>query len=264
MKRLRVKIFVSVLVMLASVSVYAESIDKINANTGKPELVSAPNTKVLYNYWASSDGKTNATMTIYKGTYRGMEYNYVSIDWNDTNGFVVGIGKQVATGTESINYNGYYVPSEAGCYGPYGWMHLTTGTDKLVEYYVCEGVGTKFGPHNNNNDGDYPTKVGYSYSSDGYTYQAYKHKRVGQPSIEGNSTNFWQYISVRTNYPVQPIPGTIQGTVTLANHIQQWKTADKKDFNNYKYLILAIESWRKGVNSNVGYGFYYFGNGPIK
>jgi len=118
---------------------------------------------------------------------------------------------------------GYNVGALSGSYnlvGIYGWT-----TSPLIEYYVCELGSNVAG-----------TKVN-TVSSDGHTYNFYKHQQVNQPSIQGTAT-FWQYLdnwggsSTKANH-----------TVTMANHVNNWKSKGGQGFGSYNYQILAIEAW---------------------
>lgn len=124
---------------------------------------------------------------------------------------------------------GYNVGALSGSYnfvGIYGWT-----TNPLIEYYVCE----KGSISGNISCG--------SVTSDGHTYQTKKYQRVNKPSIIGTAT-FWQYIdqwggaSIKTN-----------NTVTMANHINHWKSAGGQGFGSYNYMVLALEAF----NGKSGY-----------
>jgi len=131
------------------------------------------------------------------------------------------VGKGWSTGSaQNIGYN---IGSLSGSYnsvGIYGWT-----TSPLIEYYVVE-LGS-------NVNG---TKVN-TVSSDGHTYSFYKHQQVSQPSIQGTAT-FWQYLD---NWG-----GSSTGanhTVTMANHVNNWKSAGGEGFGSYNYQILSLEAY---------------------
>jgi len=86
-------------------------------------------------------------------------------------------------------------------FGVYGWT-----TSPLVEYYIDE-MGSAGG-----------TFIG-TLSSDGGTYNVYKQQRVNAPSIQGTTT-FWQYKNSRTS----AAPTGSNRTVTMANHVNYWKS----------------------------------------
>jgi endo-1,4-beta-xylanase len=51
-------------------------------------------------------------------------------------------------------------------------------------------------------------------TSDGGTYNIYKHQQVNQPSIQGTTT-FWHYLAIRTS-------PTGCGTITFQNFVKSW------------------------------------------
>lgn len=127
--------------------------------------------------------------------------------WNP--GAPRGIGYNVGLLTGSYNFVGVY-----------GWT-----TSPLIEYYVAELGSVVAG-----------TRVN-TVSSDGHTYTFYKHQQVNQPSITGTAT-FWQYLdnwggsSTGSNH-----------TVSMANHINNWKSNGGQGFGSYNYQILALEAY---------------------
>jgi len=124
---------------------------------------------------------------------------------------------------------GYNVGALSGSYNSvsiYGWT-----TSPLIEYYVCEFGSVASGSAVN------------TVSSDGHTYSFYKHQQVSQPSIQGTAT-FWQYLdnwggsSTGSNH-----------TVTMANHINNWKAHGGEGFGAFNYQILSLEAY----NGKSGY-----------
>lgn len=118
---------------------------------------------------------------------------------------------------------GYNVGAISGSYNSvsiYGWT-----TSPLIEYYVCEMGSVASGSAIN------------TVSSDGHTYTFYKHQQVSQPSIQGTAT-FWQYLdnwggsSTGSNH-----------TVTMANHINNWKSNGGEGFGTFNYQILSLEAY---------------------
>jgi len=123
----------------------------------------------------------------------------------------------------SANTRGYNVGVLSGSYnsvGIYGWT-----TSPLIEYYVAEFGSVASG------------SVINTISSDGHNYNFYKHQQVNQPSIQGTAT-FWQYLdnwggsSTGSNH-----------TITMANHINNWKNHGGQGFGTYNYQILALEAY---------------------
>lgn len=110
----------------------------------------------------------------------------------------------------------------------YGWT-----TNPLVEYYIQE--------YSNGQGAAQGSKVG-TVTSDGSTYDIWKHQQVNQPSIQGTST-FWQYISVRQNKR----PGG--GTVTTKNHFDAWAKLGM-NLGTHNYQTISTEGWgNAGGNS---------------
>jgi endo-1,4-beta-xylanase len=163
------------------------------------------------NYW--SGGSSSLTFP-QAGTYAG--------NWQDTYSNVgdVVAGKGWNPGaTRTVNYNAGSISGSYNNFSVYGWT-----TNPLIEYYVCEkgsvATGSSYG----------------TVSSDGHSYNVYKHQQVNQPSIQGTTT-FWQYLS---NWG-----GTSTGAnhaVTLNNHITFWK-AHLGSFGSYNLQIIAIEAY---------------------
>lgn len=111
----------------------------------------------------------------------------------------------------------------------YGWTR-----NPLIEYYVQEytsnGAGSAQGQ-----------KLG-SFTTDGSTYEVWKHQQVGQPSIAGTST-FWQYISNR----VSKRPGS--GSVNMQAHFDAWKKFGL-NLGTHDYQVLATEGWGNAGGSS--------------
>jgi endo-1,4-beta-xylanase len=118
---------------------------------------------------------------------------------------------------------GYNIGSQSGSYnfvGVYGWT-----TNPLIEYYVAERGSVTGGTYVN------------SISSDGHSYSFYKQQRVNAPSIIGTAT-FWQYKDTWG--------GASTGsnrTITMANHINNWRSRGGQGFGSYNYMIFALEAW---------------------
>jgi endo-1,4-beta-xylanase len=118
---------------------------------------------------------------------------------------------------------GYNVGALSGSYnfvGIYGWT-----TSPLIEYYVAEKGSATGGTYIN------------SISSDGHTYSFYKQQRVNAPSIIGTAT-FWQYKDTWGGAPTAK-----NGSVNMANHINNWRSKGGQGFGTYNYQILALEAY---------------------
>ncbi len=161
-----------------------------------------------------SGGSANITFPN-AGTYAG---NF-AITYSGVNDVVGGKGWNPGS-ARTINYNIGYLSGSYNFIGVYGWT-----TNPLIEYYVCENGSVANG------------SVINSISSDGHTYNFYKHQQVNQPSIIGTAT-FWQYLD---NWG-----GTSTGSnhsVTMSNHINNWMSRGGQGFGSYNYQILALEAW---------------------
>jgi peptidoglycan/xylan/chitin deacetylase (PgdA/CDA1 family) len=175
----------------------------------------------FYSFWTNGGGSVNMTL--------GSAGNY-SVQWSNCGDFTCGKGWRNGSG-HTISYNaGVYQNSGGGALALYGWT-----TNPLVEYYICE---TQNGVTSNSGT----TQVG-TFTSDGGTYTIYKHQQVNQPSIQGNNSTFWQYISVRNS------PRT-SGTITIQNHFNAWKNAGL-NLGAMDYQIMLTEGWNGSGQANV-------------
>jgi endo-1,4-beta-xylanase len=130
--------------------------------------------------------------------------------------------------SSTVHFSGSYSPgSSGGSLALYGWS-----TNPLVEYYVME---------------DFPSPPTYglthvgTLSSDGATYDFYKHQQVNQPSIVSQSSTFEQYISIRQSK-------RSSGAITFANHVNAWKKAGL-NLGTMNYQIMSTESYGGGSGS---------------
>lgn len=163
-------------------------------------------------FWSLYNAGGTATLT------NGAAGNF-SISYNGVDDVVGGKGWNPGA-ARNIGYNVGALSGSYNLVGIYGWT-----TSPLIEYYVCE-LGSNIAG----------TKVN-TVSSDGHTYNFYKHQQVNQPSIQGTKT-FWQYLD---NWG-----GSSTGSnhsVTMANHINNWKSKGGEGFGSYDYQILALEAW---------------------
>jgi hypothetical protein len=107
--------------------------------------------------------------------------------------------------SSTVHFSGLYSPGlSGGSLALYG-----RSTNPLVEYYVMEDFVS-------------PPTYGLTHvgtlTSDGSTYDFYKHQQVNQPSIVSQSSTFEHYISIRQSK-------RSSGTITFANHGNAWKQA---------------------------------------
>src|SRR5690606_31721582 len=162
---------------------------------------------------------------------------YTSQWGNSTNNWVGGKGWNPG-GPRVVNYSGSYnVDNSQNSYlALYGW---TRGP--LIEYYVIESYGS-YNPSTCSGGIDYG-----SFQSDGATYNVRRCERVKQPSIEGDRTTFYQYLSVRS--PKKAF-GNISGTITFANHANFWASKGL-NLGNHDYMVMATEGYQSSGNSDI-------------
>jgi peptidoglycan/xylan/chitin deacetylase (PgdA/CDA1 family) len=187
------------------------------------------NNGFYYTFWKDSG---NATMTL------GAGGRYTSQWSNGTNNWVGGKGWNPGNSTRVVSYSGNYgVSNSQNSYlAFYGWTK-----SPLIEYYVIESYGS-YNPASCSGGTDYG-----SFQSDGATYNVRRCQRVNQPSIEGNSSTFYQYFSVRN--PKKGF-GNISGTITFANHANFWASKGL-NLGNHDYQVLATEGYQSSGTSDI-------------
>ncbi|HSC67150.1 MAG TPA: glycoside hydrolase family 11 protein, partial [Cellvibrio sp.] len=187
------------------------------------------NNGFYYTFWKDSG---NATMTL------GAGGRYTSQWTNNTNNWVGGKGWNPGTSSRVVSYSGNYgVSNSQNSYlAFYGWTK-----SPLIEYYVIESYGS-YNPASCSGGTDYG-----SFQSDGATYNVRRCQRVNQPSIEGNSSTFYQYFSVRN--PKKGF-GDISGTITFANHANFWASKGL-NLGNHDYQVLATEGYQSSGTSDI-------------
>jgi len=172
-----------------------------------------------FSFWTNGGG--NVVMTL-DGK------NGYSVHWSNAGDFTAGKGWNPGS-AHSVTFSGSYSNSGGGAFGVYGWT-----TNPLIEYYIVESPGRNGSPGQG-------THVG-TVTSDGSTYDIWKHQQINQPSIIGTAT-FWQYISVRQE------PRT-SGTVTIPNHWSTWRNLGL-DLGTQNYQIFLTECWQGSGSSSV-------------
>ena len=169
--------------------------------------------------WKAGQGNIN---------YQAQSNGY-SVTFSNAGDFVVGKGWKQGK-ARNITFTGStQQTSGTVLVSVYGWTK-----NPLIEYYVQEytsnGAGSAQGQ-----------KLG-SFTTDGSTYDVWKHQQVNQPSISGTST-FWQYISNRVSKRPR------SGTVNMQAHFDQWKKMGL-NLGSHDYQVLATEGWgNAGGNS---------------
>ena len=177
------------------------------------------NNGYYYQMWSAGQG--SACITVGSGG------NSYSTTWSGIGDFVAGVGWSPGS-NQTVSFNGNLSASGGtSLVSLYGWS-----TNPLVEYYVIDDyVGSP------------PTAGTYmgQVTSDGGTYNIYKHQQVNQPSIQGTAT-FEQYLAIRTS-PVS------SGTISTQNFFTAW-ASHGMNLGTLNYQILATEAWGGGSGSS--------------
>ncbi|WP_039916157.1 glycoside hydrolase family 11 protein [Cellvibrio mixtus] len=213
----------SSLVLAAALGVSGASAQTLTSNS------TGTNNGFYYSFWKDSG---NASMTLQSGG------RYTS-QWNSgTNNWVGGKGWNPGSSSRVLSYSGNYgVSNSQNSYlAFYGWTK-----SPLIEYYIIESYGS-YNPASCSGGTDYG-----SFQSDGATYNVRRCQRINQPSIEGNSSTFYQYFSVRN--PKKGF-GNISGTITFANHVNFWASKGL-NLGTHDYQVLATEGYQSTGTSDI-------------
>jgi hypothetical protein len=181
-----------------------------------------------YTFWKDSGG---ATMTLLPGGRYASQWNQGTNNWVGGKGWNPG-------GPRVVEYAGHYGVDETrnSYLALYGWTR-----DPLIEYYVVESYGS-YNPATCPGGEDFGT-----FQSDGATYRVRRCLRVDAPSIEGNSSTFYQYFSVRE--PKKGFGG-ISGTIDVANHFNYWASRGLV-LGRHDYMVMATEGYQSAGSSDI-------------
>lgn len=164
-----------------------------------------------YEMWVNPTGNINAKMTLTEG-------GTFSVTWTNTLNVLARKGRAFNDTTDSIKYPslGKVTVDYAATYNPQGTSYLCVygwTRNPLVEYYIVE----KF----NSYDPSTGTSNLGNVTLDGSTYKLCSKAVSGQPSIEGDKSNFTQYWSVRQN-------ARTSGIITISDHFKAWESKGLK------------------------------------
>ncbi|WP_084524784.1 glycoside hydrolase family 11 protein [Luteimonas sp. J29] len=181
-----------------------------------------------YTFWKDSG---DATMTLLPGGRYASRWNRSTHNWVGGKGWNPG-------GPRVVEYAGHYGVDETrnSYLALYGWTR-----DPLVEYYVVESYGS-YNPATCDGGEDFG-----SFRSDGATYRVRRCLRVDAPSIEGNSSTFHQYFSVRE--PKKGF-GEVSGTITVGNHFDYWASRGLV-LGRHDYMVMATEGYQSEGSSDI-------------
>jgi len=155
-------------------------------------------------------------------------------------------------GDISIEYNvtGYTFTNSVSYLSVYGWV--TNGSpDKLIEYYIVDSYGSY-------NPGNGGTSKG-TVTIDGGTYTIYEKTMTNKPSIQGNNSNFKQYLSVRNSKRTS-------GTISVSQHFQAWADKGLTSISNGKLYetALKVEGYQNNGSAEIQKNILSINGVPIK
>jgi endo-1,4-beta-xylanase len=173
----------------------------------------------VYQYWKDAG---TGSMTLGR-------YGAFDCTWSNPNSLLMRSGKMPGTKNSIITYESTFQTTGNSWVCLYGWTRTP-----LIEYYIVDNWGT-WRPPGVNAEGTVYT--------DGDTYDIYKVNKYGQPSIDGASTDFIQYWSVRRNKRTK-------GTITFANHINAW-AAKGWNLGTLYEVSLNVEAFQSSGSAKI-------------
>ncbi|KAI9708248.1 MAG: hypothetical protein M1820_004202 [Bogoriella megaspora] len=200
----------------------------------RPDLSKALNKRATYTPSGEGIGDDGYFYSIWSDKNDDMNFSNdadgeYTLTWSGDGDVVCGKGWKNGS-AQTITYSGTYEPDGGSFLSLYGWF-----TNPLTEYYILENFGTA--------DPSYGTELVGNLTSDGSVYAIHKTVRENAPSIEGASTNFNQFWSIRQDKRTG-------GTINTANHFDAWKAAGLQ-FEGFHYQILATEGISGSGKSNI-------------
>ena len=153
-----------------------------------------------------------------------------SIEWSDDNNVLARKGVRPGSNDEVVTYEADYSADGTSFLGVYGWTR-----NPLVEYYILDSWGGGRPPGRGDQLG--------TVESDGGTYDIYRTQQVDRPSIDGDSSTFYQYWSVRTSERTS-------GTITVGNHFAAWESNGMNMGSLYE-VSLVVEGYRSAGSADV-------------
>ena len=182
-----------------------------------------------YELW-NQDDKGEASMTLkdggafscsWSGIYNVLFRKGIKFDKTKTHGEI---------GEISMSYDCDYQPVDSSYLSVYGWT-----VEPLMEYYILESWGNWRPP------GVDPLGT---IEMNGGTYDIYETTRVNQPSIEGPSTTFPQYWSVRTEK-------NTSGTISVSEHFKAWESVGLDMSGKLYEVSLVVEGYQSKGTTDV-------------
>ncbi len=154
----------------------------------------------------------------------------LTMNWNTSTNNVLGRkGIRPGSGDLTVHFSANYNPNGNSYLAVYGWTR-----NPLIEYYIVESWGNWRPPGGNS--------VG-SVVVDGDTYDVYKTERRGMPSIDGPTTDFTQFWSVRRNK-------RDSGSVSVGAHFDAWASYDLTMGTFYE-VSFVVEGYQSSGSADV-------------
>jgi len=242
----------------------------VEVTTDWQKTGSVPGTEYEYYLWHNKNDNSNKVTLKYYGASQGGGAAFRG-EWNEPNtkfDYLARIGFQFekngkGSGKLYTEYDDIFADysyersarltgQNYSYIGIYGWARAGNGAN-LVEYYIVDdwwgnkdqsdaipvGTATTGG-----------SQVGSELTIDGAKYKIIKNSRKGQPSIEGDNTDFDQYFSIRQTTRKC-------GTISITEHFKAWEKAGLKLGKLYEAKLLA-EVGAYGVSTSEGYIDYRY------